>query len=162
MNQNIFAIRNLNEIITINTHHLHNELCNINLFIDDETFLTQKILSRICNNNYILRNKIMANTNKTSFDSSDTIPMNDNLIKFIQLSKTIFKNVSYITKKKLGDNIIDIKKNLELYGLPSDIDIVEYDKIIDNDDSLCYVIVSNANLKKYSRPHNITFKLSVL
>ena len=163
MDQNIFTIKNLNEIVAINTDKLHNELCNVNLFIDDETFMTNKLLAKICNNNYILRNKIIIDTKRTYFDPNDTLPICDDLDKFIELSKTIFKNVSYITKKKLDDNNRDeIKQNLESKGLPLNIDIIEYDKIIDKDNSLYYVITSNKNFKIYSRPHNVTFKLSFL
>lgn len=144
----------------------------VELYIDiDKTCMTpEKIIARVFNNNYVLRNKIMMNTKKISFRYNDNlIPTRYNLDKFINICKNTFKYVAYVTSRP-SDEIHQIKKELSAHNLPTDIDIINQDEIkenisnnisntiyyIDSDDNAYRNIISTK-----CKSNSILFQLSI-
>lgn len=141
---------------------------DIELYIDiDKTCMTpEKLFARVFNSNYALRNRIMLNTKKISFNHRDNlIPTRYNLDKFINLCKIIFKSVVYVTKRPNSD-IDKIKEELSVHNLPIDINIVNQNYVkqnlsnkfyyIDSDEKTFHDIVWNNKSK-----NSIYFQLSI-
>lgn len=156
-NMKIIDITNLHEIL-----HLKDNVSNIKLYIDiDKTCMTtERIIARVFNNNYILRNRIMFNTKKTSFNYTDNlIPTRYDLGKFINLCKNKFKYIAYVTKRSHHD-LNKIKKELALHNIPIDIDIINHNDIKNIYDNTFYYIDSDIN-NTFVNKDSILFHFSI-
>jgi hypothetical protein len=167
-NIEIIMISRLEEIL-IRKNGDHNDFKDTELYIDiDKTCMTpEKLFARVFNGNYALRNRIMFNTKKLSFGYNDTlIPTRYNFVKFVNICKSTFKYIAYITKRPNSENK-KIKEDLSAHNLPIDIDIINKDDIkgnplgekfyfIDSDDNTFRDIHSNKKSK-----NSILFQLSV-
>lgn len=102
------------------------------LYIDiDKTCLTpERLIARAFSGNYALRNRIMANTKKTSFDyaSDSLIPTRDNLEAFLARCRDNFRYVAYVTTRS-ADEVARIRRELGLHHLPTDLDILHRDDL---------------------------------
>jgi len=163
----IITISELTDIFKKNC--FQNNLSDIELYIDiDKTCMTpEKLIARVFNSNYALRNRIMINTKKISFSYNDNlIPTRDNLDKFINLCKNTFKYIAFVTKRP-DSEINKIREELTSHNLPSDVDIINQNNIkqnllnnkfyyIDSDVNTYRDIVSNNKSKD-----SVLFQLSV-
>lgn len=169
----VITISELADIFKKNNKNLMNDYKDVELYIDiDKTCMTpEKLLARAFNNNYALRNRIMLNTKRISFNYNDNlIPTRYNLDKFVNICKNTFKYIAYVTKRPYSE-INKIREELSVHNLPTDVDIVNQNHIKENlfDNKFCYIdsdedayrdIIGNNNINNKSE-NSVLFQLSV-
>lgn len=145
---------------------------NIKLYLDiDKTCMTpERIIATVFNsNNYVLRNRIIVNTKRISFNFTDSlVPTRYDLNKFINECKNKFNYIAYVTSTPL-EQIDQIRKQLNDNSLPLDIDIVNLNSIKENitNNSSFYYIDSDERVFKdiitdnYDKSNAVLFQLSV-
>lgn len=148
------TIYDLNEIlINQNDNYSNGTLC---IDIDKACMIEEKIIAQLFNSNSILRNKIIASTNRLHFDMTDNLILTrSNMCDFIKKCKNVFNNVNYVTKK--SPNEIDkIKQYIIDNAMPCDIDIVTFDMIKSrNIETLFYIDTNNDSFNELIEQNKI-------
>ena len=148
------TIYDLNEIlINQNDNYSSGTLC---IDIDKACMIEEKVIAQLFNSNYILRNKIIASTNRLRFDMTDNLIITrSNMCDFIKKCKNVFNNINYVTKKSPHE-IDKIKQYVIDNGMPHDIDIVTFDMIKSrNIETFFYVDTNNESFNELIEQNKI-------
>jgi len=155
----IYKINELDDVLKSLDNYTNTNYKDGTLMIDiDRACMTEeKNLAQLYEDNPFLRNKIVASTQKMSFENTDKlISTRANLFDFVDKCKHIFKKVAFITQRT-EDEFDKIRKDIN----KSDIDIINYDTLLKNNTEIIYYIdtTSEAYNKLNKADNSVLFQM---
>lgn len=155
MNITVHKIYDLYDILRIADDFKNGHLL---IDIDMTCAIEECLLAELYDNNPVIRDRIIKRTRQISFSktSDKLLPTHFGFADFVNISREIFKNISFVTKRKMIE-FDKIRNDLSDKNVPIDIDIIEYDKLKNTDinaDIIFYIDVNDNAIKSLLNKKN--------